>query len=350
MFQGVSRAAVSVSRTDLVTLRPFPAADGDYTGNGTFLRIAEPTTRIDLAQWIAQNGGVVEKTLIEHGGILCRGFEVHTADALRGVALASVDALLPYTERTAPRTELAPNVYTSTTHPKEQVIHFHNANSYSMKWPLKIWFGCLTEPDYLGRTPIADCRQMMSLLHADVLDEFRRKGVSYQRNFHPGIGLPWQEVFSTTDPAAVEAYGRENHIEVTFSNSERLRITQRRWATQAHPVTGDEVWFSQAHLFHVASLESTVQETLRGSYAERDLPRHAYFGDGTTIPEATVAHIIECYERASASFAWRRGDVLLLDNMRIAHARTPFSGRRLVAVCFARLHRSEREIPPGELR
>jgi alpha-ketoglutarate-dependent taurine dioxygenase len=42
---------------------------------------------------------------------------------------------------------------------------------------------------------------------------------------------------------------------------------------------------------------------------------------------------------------WRVGDVLILDNMRFAHGRAPFTGRRRLHVAMADSHDTPRRTP-----
>ena len=107
-----------------------------------------------------------------------------------------------------------------------------------------------------------------------------------------------------------------------------------------HPVTSETVWMNQAHLFHVTSLDPEVVEMLLEEYGEENLPRNTYYGDGSPIPPEAFAAIREAYEAEALVFPWEKGDVLLLDNMLMAHARSPFTGPRQVGVGMARQHSS----------
>ena len=98
---------------------------------------------------------------------------------------------------------------------------------------------------------------------------------------------------------------------------------------------GELLWFNSAHMFHVQALEPELRDSMRALFDEDALPRHAWFGDGSAIEDAAIDHIREVYMRESSSFAWRRGDVLLIDNMRFAHGRSPFTGDRELLVAMA---------------
>jgi hypothetical protein len=47
-------------------------------------------------------------------------------------------------------------------------------------------------------------------------------------------------------------------IEFEWEEGDRLKTRQVCQAVATHPKTGEQVWFNQAHLFHVSSLEPEV--------------------------------------------------------------------------------------------
>ena len=77
------------------------------------------------------------------------------------------------------------------------------------------------------------------------------------------------------------------------------------------------------------------------------LLKHAYFPEGAVLSLLTVlengsaietdvvAQLREAYLQEMISFPWQRGDLLLLDNILTAHARTPFAGPRKILVAMA---------------
>jgi alpha-ketoglutarate-dependent taurine dioxygenase len=104
-----------------------------------------------------------------------------------------------------------------------------------------------------------------------------------------------------------------------------------------HPETGAVVWFNQAHAFHVSSLEPSVRESLLAERREEDLPRNAYYGDGSRIEDSVIEEIREAYNTSAVTFDWQPGDVLAVENMLVAHGRAPFAGARKVLVAMSGL-------------
>ncbi|MDT5270749.1 MAG: hypothetical protein QOH49_2935 [Acidobacteriota bacterium] len=289
--------------------------------------------RPSLVEWAREHRGLVESHLYEHGGLLFRGFRVDTA-AEFGEFIRSVSGeLLEYRERSSPRSEVGANVYTSTDHPPDQSIFVHNENSYQQNFNLKIFFFCETPAARGGETPIADCRQILPQLDPRVRDRFIEKGWMYVRNYGDGFGLPWQTVFQTEDRSVVEEHCRRNDIRVEWKDGNRLRTRKVLPAVSTHPRTGEPIWFNHATFFHYSTLEPWVKEAMLEEFdREEDFPTNTFYGDGSPIEPSALESLRELYRRATIIFPWERGDVMLLDNMMVAHGRTPYGGERRILV------------------
>ena len=69
-------------------------------------------------------------------------------------------------------------------------------------------------------------------------------------------------------------------------------------------------------------------------FNEEDLPRNACYGDGSPLDEAMLEHIREAFRSETIAFPWQAGDVLLVDNMLVAHGRNSFQGPRKILVAM----------------
>jgi alpha-ketoglutarate-dependent taurine dioxygenase len=286
-------------------------------------------------EWARANRQRTNKLLHSHGAVLFRGFNLRTPDHFRSFIECFTDEALEFSERAAPRIEVANRVYTSTEYPPEYPIPLHHENAFAYKWPMKVFFFCHTPSATGGATPIADDQDFFKLLDPVVRETFWKKKVMYVRNYGAGVDLPWQEVFNTHDKATVESYCRLANTECQWLSGDRLRTTRVAPAIIKHPTKDSDLWFNHAHLFHVSNLEPTLRESLLRELGEEGLPRNTYFGDGTPIDDAMLEHVRQTYEKAAVRFAWQQGDVLLVENMAVAHGRESFAGERKILVIMA---------------
>jgi len=83
------------------------------------------------------------------------------------------------------------------------------------------------------------------------------------------------------------------------------------------------------------ALDPEVREYLVDVFGGDGLPFNTRFGDGGPIGADVVRTINEAYDAHAARERWEAGDLLLVDNVRTAHAREPFEGPREVVVAMA---------------
>jgi len=290
-----------------------------------------------LDEWALDSREIIDAWLLAHRALLFRGFDVPGERSFRHfVERASASGqLMDYRDRSSPRSTVEDRIYTSTDYPPEHPIFLHNEGTYWIRWPLRISFGCLAAPSSGGETPIADVRRVYDRIDPAIREEFVEKKVRYVRNYNEGFGLTWQDAFQTTDPEVVDAYCDRNRITATWRPSGRLRTTQVREAVATHPITGEPVWFNHATFFHVSTLEPVIRDGLLREFEQEELPYNTYYGDGSPIDPKVLAHLRDCYRAEKRMFQWRTGDVLLLDNMSIAHGRESYIGSRRIIVGMA---------------
>ena len=286
---------------------------------------------VSLPDWAGNNRGFIKQRLQRHGGILFRGFDLSSVDEFELLLRSLTGELLEYSYRSTPRTQVSGRIYTSTEYPAHQTIPLHNEMSYTRQWPMILGFFCVEVAPDGGETPIADSRKVFNLIDPAVRDRFARKQVMYVRNYGEALDLSWQNVFQTEDREEVEAYCRSAEIEFEWKSNNELRTRQVCQAVATHPDTGEQVWFNQAHLFHVSSLGTQTREALMSS-SDEEPPRNACYGDGSAIEDEALEEIRAAYDRETVVFPWQPRDVLLLDNMLAAHGRRPYRGTRKIVV------------------
>lgn len=271
--------------------------------------------------------------LLRYGALLFRGFAVDEPARFEEFARSfSAKELLKYAGGVSPRVEFKGGVYISTEYPAEFMLSLHNELSYSNNYPSEVYFCCLVAPQQGGETPIGDSRRILKNIDSQIVEEFKRKKICYQRNLHgdAGSGYSWQDAFETEDKSFVENYCREIGAEYEWRDNGGLRLRQIRPATAIHPKTGEEVWFNQADGFHPSNVEPENYSNMN----EDDFRLNARFGDGTSLDVSALDHIREVMRNEMTLFQWRRGDVLVLDNMLAAHGRMPFSGPRKIILAM----------------
>lgn len=278
----------------------------------------------------------IEEALSSVGGVLLRGFDVPSIEAFQQFAVAFGHPLLSYDFGSTPRTAVGGGVYTSTEYPAHQHIPLHNEQAYTREWAMKLWFHCVAASDSGGETPIADSRAICR----DMPDSIRRRfanGICYVRNYGD-FDVPWQQVFNTENRAEVETYCRRTGVQWEWKEDGGLRTRQLCQGIERHPRTGETVWFNQAHLFHISSQQPEVRAMLEELLGIENLPRNVYYADGSPIPDTIFDEIRSVIDAQTVIFPWQAGDVLMLDNMLVAHGRTPFKGERKVVVAMAEPH------------
>lgn len=289
----------------------------------------------DLVDFYTKNRDSVLKVLQIYGAVLFRDFDLVSLSQFNDLANTIFSRLLDYTYRSTPRTRLGGSIYTATEYPSDRWIQFHNECSYSLTWPEKLLLFCAIAPEEGGETAIADSRAVYKKIHPEVIEKFEELKVMYVRNYLRGVDLSWQEVFQTQNRQDVEKYCQENFIKYEWQTGNvELTTKQVCQATYFAPLTREKVWFNQAHLFHLSSLRPQDKEQLEMLIGKNNFTRNAFYGNGEEIEESYLTAIRNAYEDERIEFKWKKKDVLLIDNVLIAHSRNPFKGNRKIAVAM----------------
>lgn len=297
-----------------------------------------PMLRVDAIddgpRWAAEHRDALRAAVVRHGSLLVRGLGLRDAAGAEAV-FRQLGSLMAEREAFASRRTFARGVYSASKWPPNQSMCMHHELSYTLEFPSLMLFACLVAPAVGGATTVADAPTVLDALPAELVERFERVGWLLIRNYNDEIGASLAEAFGTDDRGAVESYCRNSAIRFEWQADGALRTWQRRSAIVHHPLTGQRCWFNQIAFLNERTMDPEVREYLVDIYGEDGLPFNTRFGNGDPVGADVVQAINEVYEANTLREPWQAGDLLLVDNLRTAHAREPFQGPREVLVAMA---------------
>jgi alpha-ketoglutarate-dependent taurine dioxygenase len=285
--------------------------------------------------WVAAHWDPLRQAVTERGAVVVSGLGLDRPDTAVHLFQSLPVTLLTDREPFAPRTKHGEGVYSSLKWPSDQPMCMHHELSYALEFPGLIVLACRTAAATGGATGIADAASVLAALPADLVDRFERTGWLLERSYNGEVGVSTTDAFGTADRVAITAYCRANGIDFDWAQDGTLRTRQRRPAVVRHPVTGARCWFNQIAFLNEWTMAPEVREYLVDVYGPERLPFTTRFGDGSPISGDIVATINDVYDAYTVSRPWRSGDLMLIDNVRMAHSTEPHSGARDIVVGMA---------------
>ncbi|XP_078371369.1 dapdiamide synthesis protein DdaC-like [Oculina patagonica] len=203
----------------------------------------------------------------------------------------------------------------------------------------QIYFFCLKEraDGCGGETVLVKNSELLSKLDPEIVRRFEEKQVRYARYVPDKSNdkyMNWQHVFETDDREVVEKRAKERGNNITWDPNGDLRLWQTRPAFIHHPKTGEKIWFNQATDHHGSLCRLYLEGRGGGSteIPDHKLPMHTYYGDGSDIEPAVLQHLLATTWECAVGFKWKKGDLLVLDNLAVQHGRLGFKGERKILV------------------
>ncbi|MHC8372747.1 TauD/TfdA family dioxygenase [Pseudomonas sp. MDT1-85] len=304
-----------------------------------------------FATWYRHNQALFERMLLEFGCLLFRGFPLRDSSDFQAIAHCYPEHAFGYIGGATPRKNITGKVYESTRIPATLKIGLHQEKAYMAHFPQKLAFFCRQPSTEGGETILCDMRAVTRRLPAQLIERFRAARILYLRNFRAPstpeneprnanmreYHRPWDEAFLTDDPQRVEQLCRDTQLDYCWLEDGSVTVSHTGDAMLKHPLTGEAIWFNQLSTQHnnARSLGEPGYAYIQRAY--RDKPARPYDvrqGDGTPIPEQEIAPVYDALEAEEVAFPWHRGDMLLIDNIAVAHGRNPFKGERDVQVAL----------------
>lgn len=329
-FKRKSATQAELGQTQKVVIKHF------FTNTSTLpLVYQSQVPGIKANVWFSNNKAEVEADLLEYGAVLLRGFSAISQQDFEAFVDVSIPNTANYIEGATPRTKLSGSVYTSTEFPQDEEIKLHNELSYTLTPPSRLAFFCLQPPATGGQTQIADMAKVFQALDSEVVDEFEhRGGWLLRRNYGNGFGPSVFKAFGVENLDEIKRYCANAKVDVEVISDSHVITQQVRPAVHKHPQSKADIWFNHVAFWHPSSLCPKILKQLGEVFSQAELPFGTYFGDGSEIPRATIEHIRSVIAAQETMFDWRQGDLLLVDNWRVAHGRKPYSGDRKILVAM----------------
>ncbi len=302
--------------------------------------------------------------LEQHGAVLLRGFGVSDPGTFESVLSAlGLKASEEYPFGVSPRHSVTKRVFKSTEYANFMVIPPHTEMAYLRYRPRWIAFYCDIEPERYGETPLYDMAAAYDALPPALQQRLAGLEMSYVRHIrHKKAMVTFErtieETFGTRDRAAIEAFCREYDIRPTWIGDRFLRAETVLPAVAVHPDTGRRclnAQFINAHSLisgiariagrYPAPLRMLFNAYIRFQYSKPTVHYRSKPASGPDFTAAETAAIDRAIHGASTVFTWRRGDMIVIDNVRAAHGRLNVKGPRRILTALGDMYDARAPIP-----
>ncbi|KAL3870722.1 hypothetical protein ACJMK2_038766 [Sinanodonta woodiana] len=284
--------------------------------------------------WIKNQKNIIEDLLLEHGAILFREFPITCPEDFDTFVKAFEYEPLPYVGGAAPRTVVVGNVFTANEAPPEQLIPFHHEMAQVPTYPKILFFHCDIEPSEGGQTPLVLSNEIYkSMVECDeaFVKRLVEHGVQYTRIMpqeddpSSPIGRGWKSTYQTQDKEEAERKCKDQGTTFEWLPNGCLKtITAVLPAIREDTRTGKKTWFN------------SIIAAYQGWKDVRNDPQKAItFPDGSQMPEESMKKLGEVFEKHTIAFNWKKGDIVMVDNRQVLHARRSYTPPRriLAALC-----------------
>jgi len=291
----------------------------------------------EAVEWVHKNRQRIEKHLLERGAVVFKGFPMSTVADFSVFAECFGYGSLPYVGGAAPRNRVVGDVFTANEAPPDTEILFHHEMTQAAVHPKKIFFYCEMSPDKGGETCLVLSHKVylkMVEKHPSFVEKLEKLGLKYTRILPEADdpsspqGRSWKSTYNVRDKEELEeALKNENLTWEWLPNGDLKTVTKEpSQPIQTDERSGKKIWFN-----------SIVAVYLGWNDSRHKGPECVHFGDGSPLEPETVKDCLDIMNSLAFLNEWQHGDVILLDNRQVLHARKPYEGDRSV---FAYLTKS----------
>lgn len=300
--------------------------------------------------------GITTKLMNDHGALIIRGVRdpsprafsvlVHAAEEGRGRK--------PYDQigLAGSRVVHDKEVFSASEAPPHLWIYHHNEYSRYTKFPSNIHFFCHIAAEEGGESPFAHSAELFDRVNAEMpefVEKVAKRGLNSPDVYRaPGkeaknFSFTWagplafgRDIKDDDDMATKKAKAEKQVLRLTphfwWKDDDSLEVHQHVPALRRHPATGKPVWFnSLAGRYGTALDRGATDPPYIGDDGMAFPP--ATYTDGEPLEKKYLHRMWELSNEIQVKVKTEPGDLALVDNYQVSHARAPWSkGQRKIMV------------------
>ncbi len=250
-----------------------------------------------------------------HGALLLRGFEVAVPDFRRFARLFCPTSVM---NESPGRRPIEPEHNIHTVDGGMGAFNLHPELSREPWKPDAAFFHCIAAPSRGGATTICDGVDLVRRMPDVVRRGLANRRLVYFKPTWPSLLEHW---LGTPEPTDAQLAAPPASCPYFFQRYEGDVIRGFSRPALHKPMFIDAPAFGNFLLF---------------ARFNNGRPDHPVLDDGRPVPEEWLQAIKYVGDRLAVPIVWRNGDVLMLDNTRFMHGRTPIldTTERLIATFF----------------
>ena len=311
--------------------------DGNYQQE--LVRIS-PSITANIWDKIPRSLQELESQLYEKGHILIRANPPLNEEQLVDL-MGGKKELINYNKYgNRKRSNIPDSIYLDVSHwAKELEILPHNELTYHINFPQKVCFICKQPSLYGGETTIYDCQKAFANLSPSFQKEVVKRNCIFIKRYVKQLNhfkYPSWQNFLTENSTSEDAIAHFNKLGYTccvhreFDHGEMVEVVETQIK---RPIS----YFYQGKICLYASVVGTNSYWYEKVWGDK-VPSllEVKWENGESFSDEEFSEMHEALKSARIVYNnWKKDDVLILDNLRIAHGRLPFIGKRLVGTLMA---------------
>jgi alpha-ketoglutarate-dependent taurine dioxygenase len=285
----------------------------------------------DWSIWLKDNAQTVKDLLYQFGAIVFRGFDVDTGKKFDDFCKQFGYEEYFFQGNFANRTPVVGHVYTAND-AEGRVIPFHHELVHCHEIPSSVFFFCEYPSKTEGETPIVLSNivyREMAAKEPEFVRRLHQEDISAIRvlpdsdDIESYLGTSWRSSFRAKTREEAEKNAKATgHYDLEWLPDGSLRCKIRPVpGIRIDKKSGKAIFFNYVH---------TAYEGLDDRHNKDPKKAAIWSKSGEVMSEKVMQNLKQALWNNCVQLKWAAGDIMLLDNVQVQHARNDFSGPRRI--------------------